>query len=115
VRRSLAAWPAVSPCGPSPPVWDVPRPPSRNGGRGRYRGVQAHRVAQRRARRPKPCKLAVCPALATLVGHKLVARWSPEQIAGWLARTYVDDPGMRVSHETIYRTLFVQSRGGLAP
>jgi IS30 family transposase len=53
------------------------------------------------------------PRLATLVERKLASKWSPEQIAGWLARTYADDDGMRASHETIYRTLFVQSRGPL--
>jgi IS30 family transposase len=63
--------------------------------------------------RPKPCKLASNPALAAVVEEKLTCRWSPEQIAGWLARTHADDDEMRVSHETIYRTLFVQSRGAL--
>jgi IS30 family transposase len=53
------------------------------------------------------------PRLATLVEQKLTAKWSPEQIAGWLAGTYVEDAELRVSHETIYRTLFVQSRGAL--
>jgi len=57
------------------------------------------------------CKLATHPALRAIVGEKLVDRWSPEQIAGWLKAIYPDDPEMQVSHETIYRTLFIQSRG----
>jgi IS30 family transposase len=82
----------------------VSREMQRHGGRRQYRALRANRVAHERARRPKPCKLALHPQLATLVEHKLVAKWSPEQIAGWLARTYVEDAEMRVSHETIYRT-----------
>jgi IS30 family transposase len=63
--------------------------------------------------RPKVCKLATNPVLAGIVSKKLQRRWSPQQIAGWLKLTYPDDPGMHVSHESIYRTLFVQSRGAL--
>ena len=63
--------------------------------------------------RPKACKLATNPVLAGIVTEKLQHRWSPQQIAGWLKLTYPDDPGMHVSHESIYRTLFVQSRGAL--
>jgi IS30 family transposase len=59
------------------------------------------------------CKLAAVPRLAQVVGEKLALKWSPEQISGWLARAYPDDPGMQVSHETIYLSLFVQSRGAL--
>ena len=69
--------------------------------------------ALRRLRRPKPAKLALCPRLREVVESKLELRWSPQQIAGWLARAYPDDPEMRVSHETIYLSLFVQSRGAL--
>jgi IS30 family transposase len=66
-----------------------------------------------RATRPKRCKLAGQPVLRDIVAEKLKRRWSPQQIAGWLKATYPDDPEMQVSHETIYRTLFIQSRGAL--
>jgi len=59
------------------------------------------------------CKLATHPALRAIVGEQLKQKWSPQQIAGWLKSTYPDDPEMQVSHETIYRTLFIQSRGAL--
>ncbi|MFA9432643.1 IS30 family transposase [Egicoccus sp. AB-alg2] len=84
-----------------------------NGGRRRYRAAAADRAAIRRRRRPKPCKLAATPQLAKLVEAKLKAKWSPEQIAGWLKRTYPGRAELQVSHETIYRTLYVQSRGAL--
>ena len=84
-----------------------------NGGRGRYRACAADRRALRLAHRPKPAKLAACPRLRKIVEAKLMLRWSPEQIAGWLKATYPDDPEMRVSHETIYLSLFVQARGAL--
>lgn len=85
----------------------------RNGGRLRYRALDAEARAWDQARRPKPCKLAATPALCALVTDKLEAKWSPEQIAGWLVTEYPDDPAMRVSTETIYRSLFVQARGAL--
>jgi IS30 family transposase len=91
----------------------VSREVKRNGGRRGYRALRADKAAHERAGRPKPCKLSLHPQLAKLVEEKLTAKWSPEQIAGWLARTYANDIEMRVSHETIYRTLFVQSRGAL--
>ena len=84
-----------------------------NGGRGRYRACAADRRALRLAHRPKPAKLARCPRLRAVVESKLELRWSPEQIAGWLKASYPDDPEMRVSHETIYLSLFAQSRGAL--
>jgi IS30 family transposase len=84
-----------------------------NGGRQRYRAAAADQQAWARATRPKTCKLAQNPALAGIVAEKLARRWSPQQIAGWLKLTYPDDPEMHVSHESIYRTLFVQSRGAL--
>jgi IS30 family transposase len=84
-----------------------------NGGRGRYRACAADRRAVRLMRRPKPAKLAVCPRLREIVEGKLELRWSPQQIAAWLALAYPDDPEMRVSHETIYLSLFVQARGAL--
>jgi IS30 family transposase len=84
-----------------------------NGGPGRYRACAADRRAVRLAHRRKPAKLAQCPRLRKIVEGKLMLRWSPEQIAGWLKASYPDDPEMRVSHETIYLSLFVQSRGAL--
>ncbi|MGY2703307.1 IS30 family transposase [Nocardioides sp. HB32] len=84
-----------------------------NGGRRRYRATVADQAAWARSTRPKTCKLAGNPVLAGIVTEKLRHRWSPQQIAGWLKLTYPDDPGMHVSHESIYRTLFVQSRGAL--
>jgi len=84
----------------------------RNGGQRCYRAHQADQAAWDRARRPKICKLAEKRALAHMVGSKLQLAWSPEQIAGWLKRTYSDDD-FHVSHETIYRSLFIQARGAL--
>lgn len=91
----------------------ISREVRRNRGRRGYRAVEADRLAWDRSRRPKPCKLAENRALARLVAKKLKASWSPEQIAGWLKRTYPDDEHNRVSHETIYRSLFIQTRGAL--
>ncbi|SRR6266851_3198130 len=91
----------------------VAREVERNGGRARYRAQRADAVAWERARRPKPSKLALNPFLRALVEEKLERRWSPQQIAQWLRRTYGDHEEMRVSHETIYLSLFVQSRGAL--
>ena len=73
----------------------------------------AEQAAWNRAQRPKPCKLAQQPELAQLVTSKLQSQWSPRQIAGWLQRTFPDDENRQVSHETIYRTLFIQARGAL--
>jgi transposase, IS30 family len=84
-----------------------------NGGARSYRACGADRDALRRARRPKRAKLAQCERLRAVVEGKLERRWSPQQISGWLARAFPDDPEMRVSHETIYVSLFVQSRGAL--
>jgi len=91
----------------------VSREIQRNGGRRRYRANQADEAAWDRAHRPKTCKLAENCALACIVARKLRRRWSPRQIAGWLKRTYRDDENFQVSHETIYRTLFIQARGAL--
>lgn len=85
----------------------------RHGGRRHYRAAKADARAWMAARRPKPCRLAQCPRLRRVVAAKLAREWSPEQIAGWLKVSYPDDPDMQVSHETIYRSLFVQSRGVL--
>jgi len=84
-----------------------------NGGRRKYRALVADRAACRRALRPKRAKLAECRRLRRVVERKLEARWSPEQISAWLALEYPDRPEMQVSHETIYQSLFVQSRGAL--
>ena len=85
----------------------------RNGGRQHYRANRADQAAWDRAHRPKRCKLVTNPALALIVARQLKMWWSPEQIAGWLKRTYPDDENYQVSHETIYRTLFIQARGAL--
>ena len=81
--------------------------------RWRYRAHISDQRAWNRALRPKPCHLARHPQLASLVAQKLRLEWSPQQIAGWLAREYGDDKSMRVSHETIYKSLFIQARGVL--
>jgi transposase, IS30 family len=91
----------------------VSREVNANGGPLKYRALPADRGAQRRALRPKRAKLAQCRRLRNVVERKLEARWSPQQISGWLAERYPNDPEMRVSHETIYQSLFVQSRGAL--
>ncbi|WP_421729139.1 IS30 family transposase [Brevundimonas sp.] len=85
----------------------------RNGGPERYRATGSDQAAWDRARRPKRCKLACRPALARTVSAKLRRNWSPEQIAGWLKRTWPGEPHSQVSHETIYRSLFIQTRGVL--
>jgi len=91
----------------------VSREVARNGGVKHYRATSADRRAWNEARRPKQGKLAGCPRLRRVVAEKLVLRWSPEQISRWLAGAYPNDPEMHVSHETIYLSLFVQSRGEL--
>jgi len=85
----------------------------RNGGQECYRASQADQAAWDRAHRPKVCKLAQNRALAQIVTSKLQALWSPEQIAGWLKHTYPCHREHHVSHETIYRSLFIQARGAL--
>lgn len=91
----------------------ISREVARHGGRMRYRAIRADDRAWHRARRPKRCKLAVSPALRDLVAAKLALEWSPEQISGWLARTYPGEHALSVSTETIYRSLFIQARGVL--
>jgi IS30 family transposase len=85
----------------------------RNGGLDRYRATGSDQAAWDRALRPKRCKLACRPSLARTVSAKLRRKWSPEQIAGWLKRTWPGEPQDQVSHETIYRSLFNQTRGVL--
>jgi IS30 family transposase len=94
-------------------VSTVSREVNANGGPRRYRAASADRQGWARACRPKPCKLALNPMLRAIVEDKLRHRWSPQQITGWLKVTFPTRPEMQVSHESIYRTLFVQSRGGL--
>jgi IS30 family transposase len=89
----------------------VGREIARNGGSGPYRAAASDRRAWDRARRPKRCKLAVHDQLRQAVAAKLERNWSPEQVAGWLKRTHPED--CQVSHETIYRSLYVQARGVL--
>lgn len=91
----------------------VSREISRNGGLHHYRASHADQAAWDRACRPKVCKLVQAPHLAHLVAQRLQMQWSPEQIAGWLQRTYPNEPSYQVSHETIYRSLFIQARGAL--
>jgi len=91
----------------------VTREVHRNGGRRRYRASKADQCAWDRAHRPKTCKLVQNPALARLVASKLQLQWSPEQIAGWSKQAYPDDENYQVSHETIYKSLFIQARGAL--
>jgi IS30 family transposase len=104
--RSIAARLARAPS-------TVSREIKRNGGRANYRAAEADDAAWDRALRPKVCKLAKDRALARIVADKLRLLWSPEQIAGWLKHTYPRDESHRVSHETIYRSLFIQARGAL--
>jgi IS30 family transposase len=83
------------------------------GGRERYRALRGERRAQRVARRPKATKLSGCPRLLAAVEAGLLEGWSPQQISARLTQDYPDDPAMRISHETIYLSLYVQSRGEL--
>ena len=91
----------------------ISREVKRNRGRGQYRARSAERRAWKCARRPKDCKLAKSRRLRDRVAAKLLCDWSPQQISEWLRRTFPDQPQMNVSHETIYRTLYIQARGAL--
>ena len=104
--RSIAAMLGRSPS-------TISREIRRNGGAAQYRASHADQAAWDRAHRPKACKLVLHPTLAARVADKLQKQWSPQQIAGWLMRTYPHDATCQVSHETIYRTIFIQSRGAL--
>jgi len=86
---------------------------NRNGGKKKYRAAQADKAAWDRAKRPKVCKLASNRKLPPIIEKKLRERWSPDQIAGWLKLTHPNDKSYHVSHETIYRSLFIQARGVL--
>jgi IS30 family transposase len=115
ISRGLAAGQSIraiaAALGRSPST--VCREVNANGGPRRYRAARADVQAWARASRPKSCKLADNPVLRAIVEEKLQRRWSPQQIAGWLQLTYPKSPEMQVSHESIYRTLYVQSRGAL--
>ena len=91
----------------------ISREISRNSGLKRYRAYQADKAAWDRAYRPKPCKLAGSLQLRRIVASKLQCHWSPEQIAGWLKKAHAGNERLQVSHETIYRSLFIQARGVL--
>jgi IS30 family transposase len=91
----------------------VSREVTRHGGRSTYRAHEADEQAWEYAWRPKRCLLALHPRLREVVTSKLILDWSPEQISGWLKTQYPDDESLRVSHETIYRSLFIQARGVL--
>jgi IS30 family transposase len=95
------------------PVSTIAREVARNGGSKQYRATEADAAAWSRARRPKVCKLAKEVRLQRCVAFKLSQNWSPEQVSGWLKQRYPDDERMRISHETIYRSLFIQARGVL--
>src|ERR1700719_3718042 len=91
----------------------VSREVARHGGRAQYRANEADQQAWESALRPKPCLLATHTTLREIVASKLMQDWSPEQISGWLKWQFPKDEGLRVSHETIYRSLFLQARGAL--
>ena len=94
-------------------VSTVSREVARHGGRPLYRAKEADHQAWESALRPKRCLLAIHGKLQRIVASKLILDWSPEQISGWLKIQYPEDESMRVSHETIYRSLFIQARGVL--
>jgi len=94
-------------------VSTVSREVARHGGRAQYRANQADQQAWDSALRPKPCLLATRSQLQEMVARKLMQDWSPQQISGWLKTEYPNDQSLHVSHETIYRSLFIQARGAL--
>jgi IS30 family transposase len=104
--RGISAGVGVSPS-------TITREVHRNGGRIRYRAERAEERALKLGLRPKLCRLATRPRVCRLVAAKLAKNWSPEQIAGWLRRTFPGEEAMHISHETIYRSLFIQARGVL--
>lgn len=91
----------------------ISREINRNGGLSKYRAVSADRRAWLKAKRPKSYKLCDDVNLRAIVSDKLASKWSPEQVAGWLKQTYPESSAMQISHETIYKTLFIQTRGAL--
>jgi IS30 family transposase len=115
ISRGLAAGQTIRQiaCGLGRAPSTVSREVRRNGGSQGYRANRAEQRAWDRALRPKTCRLARQAPLRWRVAQKLAQQWSPEQIAGWLKRQYPTDPDMQLSHETIYRSLFIQARGVL--
>jgi IS30 family transposase len=115
ISRGLAAGQSLRQiaCGLGRAPSTVSREIRRNGGQQGYRASRAEQRAWDRALRPKACRLARQAPLRWRVAQKLAQQWSPEQIAGWLNQQYPSDPDMQLSHETIYRSLFVQTRGAL--
>jgi IS30 family transposase len=115
ISRGLAAGQSLRQiaCGLGRAPSTVSREVRRNGGSKGYRASRPDRRAWDRALRPKVCRLASQAPLRWDVAQKLALQWSPEQIAGWLKLQYPTDPDMQLSHETIYRSLFVQTRGAL--
>jgi IS30 family transposase len=95
------------------PASTISREVARNGGREGYRASLAEAQTWQRAERPKRCALATCTKLRRQVACKLARRWSPQQVSGWLKTAYPQDPHMQISHETIYKSLFIQARGAL--
>lgn len=91
----------------------ISREIARNGGPEQYRAEQAEHRASRQAQRPKPCVLAANERLRGVVADKLQANWSPQQVSGWLREVHHNEPAMQISHETIYRSLFIQAKGVL--
>jgi IS30 family transposase len=91
----------------------VSREVVRHGGRPEYRAQEADAQAWKSALRPKPCLLVIHEKLQEIVASKLLLDWWPEQVSGWLKTQYPNDESLRVSHETIYRSLFIQARGAL--
>ena len=91
----------------------ISREVNRHGGRKMYRASKADKVAWEKAKRPKPCKLLGNKALCLIIAIKMKAGWSPQQISGWLKRKHPNNEDLNVSHETIYKTLYIQTRGAL--
>ena len=91
----------------------VSRELTRHGGAGHYRAIQSDALAWKNALRPKACKLASKPELCEIITDKLQNKWSPQQISGWLYRRWHDNKEMQISHETIYKSLYLQARGAL--
>ena len=111
VARKLSIRQIAAQLGRAPST--VSREITRPGGAHTYRAAEADARAWKRARRPKPCGLAMHPMLQRVGARKLTLDWSPAQIAGWLTRAFPNQGTMRVSHETIYGSLFFQARGVL--
>ena len=91
----------------------ISRELNRHGGATCYRATHADQMAWQNASRPKPCKLAASPVLCDFITEKLQHKWSPQQISGWLSRHWVDNKDMQISHESIYKSLYLQARGVL--